>query len=130
MLTARPFGLYQIVGEQGLFGSLVDAGIIDLPAPTTAQVLVTTLDQDNMSTYLAMAAALRGAGINTELYSEPHKFAKQMRYANKKGFKYVVIAGEEEFSAQRVTVRELSTGEQLDIPMDGLVRYLLDTQAP
>lgn len=109
------------IGLTRLFPRLVAAGVMEVGAATVAPVLITTMDPDRLSKYLTLGAALRGAGINTELYTEPKKLAAQMKYANRKGFKVVVIAGEEEFVTDTVVIRRLADGEQVQVPQRDFV---------
>ncbi len=54
------------------------------------------------------------------------KLKKQMVYANNRNIPWVVIAGEEEIESGKVTVRDMSTGEQQLIYKDYLIGFLND----
>lgn len=108
------------IGLTRLLPRLIDAGILQVGPATVAPVLVTTMDSEQIDRYLAFGAALRAAGLNTEIYKEPKKLAVQMKYANRKGFDVVVIAGEQEFADGTVIVRRLVDGEQALIPQADL----------
>lgn len=109
------------IGLTRLFPRLVDAGVLTIGPATVAPVLVTAMDLGQLERYLAYGAALRDAGINTEIYTEPRKLAHQMKYANRKGFSIVVIAGEQEISSASVIVRRLVDGEQSVVAEGDLV---------
>ena len=109
------------IGLSRLFSRLLQEKKISCEKSTTASVLVTTLDDAYMHSYLRIASALRDAGIATEVYFEPKKFIKQMKYANKKGFEIAIIAGENEFSQDNVVIKNLRTGEQLTVSLDNVV---------
>ena len=49
--------------------------------------------------YLRLAAALRAAGIGVEVYPEPKKLGQQLKYADRRGFRVALIAGQHEFDA-------------------------------
>ena len=66
--------------------------------------------------YLALAADLRAAGINTELYTQDRKLGDQLKYADRKGIPVAVIAGESEFDAGTVVLKALESGEQTTHP--------------
>lgn len=55
---------------------------------------------------------LRAAGIAAELYPADDKFKKQMKFANDKQFAYVIFVGEDEIKAEKLTVKNMETGEQ------------------
>ncbi|OQW87563.1 MAG: hypothetical protein BWK78_09045 [Thiotrichaceae bacterium IS1] len=64
---------------------------------------------------------LRQAEIPTELYSEKARLGEQLRYANKKGFQLVIIAGEEEFSQATVQIKNMISGQQITCSIADLV---------
>jgi histidyl-tRNA synthetase len=53
----------------------------------------------------------RQAGIRAELYPEPAKLKKQMSYADVKKIPFVAIAGENEIAENKITVKNMTTGE-------------------
>ncbi|MDH3324693.1 MAG: histidine--tRNA ligase [Candidatus Peregrinibacteria bacterium] len=109
------------IGLTRLVPRLLSAGVLTAEKKTVAPVLITTMQQESLTEYLHMATSLRDAGINTEVYLEPKNFKKQMKYANRKGFSLVVIAGENEFLQGVIRIKNLETGEQIDIPESELV---------
>lgn len=109
------------IGLTRLFPRLVEAGVLAVGPATVAPVLVTTMASEYLPHYLRFGAALRQAGINTEIFTEPKKLGAQMKYAHRKGFGVVVIAGEQELTSGTVLVRRLSDGEQVQVSQANLV---------
>lgn len=95
------------IGLTRLFSKLKELGILKPPSRTPAEVLVVTMDPRFFERYLAIAGTLRAAGINTEVYLEPAKLKNQLAYADRKGFRVGVIAGESEFDRGVVQVKDL-----------------------
>ena len=77
-----------------------------------ADVLVTVFGQEQFAESARLAAELRAAGVNTELYPEPSRLDRQLKYASAQGIPMALIVGPEEASAGNVTLRDLSKGEQ------------------
>ncbi len=78
---------------------------------TTVDILVTTMDKNRMNEYLTLTRELREAGINTELYlGKPGQVGKQLQYADRQGIALAVIAGEDEFSQNQVSIKNLHEG--------------------
>ncbi len=92
---------------------------------TPAPVLVTMLDGERVSEYLQLGRTLRKAGIATEVYPEAKNIGKQMKYADKKGFKLAVIAGGDEFAADVWQVKNLESGTQASVATGNLIPHLL-----
>lgn len=76
--------------------------------PSTADVLVTVMDENRMSDYVRLAHMLRQAGINTELYTGDAKsIGKQLKYADRQAIPVAVIVGSDEFEADQVSIKNL-----------------------
>jgi len=92
--------------------------------PTT-QVLVTIFSLDLQGETLKVAAKLREAGINTELYPEPSdKLDKQFKYADKKGIPFALVLGQDELNNNTVTLKNMSTREQVTLPLSEAIAKL------
>jgi histidyl-tRNA synthetase len=96
------------IGLTRLFAKLKEVGLLKAPLKTPAEVLITTMAGQDFGAYLKMAGMLRSAGINTEIYLEPAKLKNQLAYAEKKGFRVALIAGETEFANRVVQVKNLA----------------------
>lgn len=92
------------------------------PSPTRA--LVTVFSPELLRTSTRVAAELRAAAINTELYPEPARLDRQLKYANASGIPFAVIIGPDEAAAGVATVRNLVTGQQEKVPMADLAGRL------
>ncbi len=100
-----------------------------LPAASTpAQVLIVNFDEQLLTEYLNMAGAIRRAGIGVEIYPETKRLAHQFKYADRRGFAAAVVAGSNEFQQQKLQVKWLANGNQLEVALDenctDLVRHL------
>lgn len=109
------------IGLTRLFSKLKEAGLLQPLARTPAEVLVTTMDPRYLEKYLGIAATLRAAGINTEVYLEPAKLGNQLAYADRKGFRVAIIAGDNEFGKNVVQMKHLSTKTARDVPLNDIV---------
>ena len=92
---------------------------------TPAPVLVTMFDAERVVDYLQLGRRLRKAGIATEVYPEAKNIGKQMKYADKKGFRLALIAGGDEFAAGVWQVKNLKSGAQASIATADLVAHLM-----
>ncbi|MCA9017808.1 MAG: histidine--tRNA ligase, partial [Planctomycetaceae bacterium] len=79
---------------------------------TPAPILVTQMDPTYTPEYLRLARNLRQSGLNVEVYPDTKAIKKQFKYANRQGFKIVIVAGADEFENQVWQVKELQTGTQ------------------
>ena len=61
--------------------------------------------------YVRIAGQLRRNGIGVELYPEAKKLGVQLKYADRKSFRYAIIIGEDEFAKGVCQIKNLKTGE-------------------
>ena len=115
------------IGLTRLFSKLKEAGLLRPLARTPAEVLVTTMDARYLEKYIAIAAQLRAAGVNTEVYLEPAKLGNQLAYADRKGFRIAIIAGDNEFAKDVVQLKNLSTKSATDVAFSQIVSSVQTT---
>ena len=98
------------IGLTRLFFVLEDQGYLNedlLTAPADVLVLPMT---DDLSPAIALATALRQAGIRTQIHAEKKKFKQKLSYADKLSIPYAVFLGEDEIAQGKATVKDLATG--------------------
>ncbi|OGV92767.1 histidine--tRNA ligase [Microgenomates group bacterium RIFCSPLOWO2_01_FULL_47_10] len=96
-----------------------------IPTTRNTKTLVTVFSSTLQIESLKIAKALRQAGINTELYPDPSgKLNKQFKYANLKGIPYVIVLGEEEVKQDKLTLKDMKTGEQTLCTIDEAISTL------
>ncbi|MGQ4583279.1 histidine--tRNA ligase [Lysobacter sp. F60174L2] len=111
------------IGLTRLFWQLREAGLVDSGA-STVQVLVTQMDPAYLPHGLAIAHELRQAGLNTEVVMESSKLAKQFKYADRAGIRFVVVMGEDEIGKGTVTVKDLRRADQFEVARAELAKAL------
>ncbi len=84
----------------------------DQTASATVMVTYFADDQVSLDKALEVTIALRKAQIATELFVSPEKMGKQFKNASAKNIPFVVVIGEEELRADKVTLKDLRSGKQ------------------
>ena len=101
------------IGLTRLFFVLEDQGYLNDALNTApADVLILPMTGD-MRSAIALATALRQSGIRVQVYTEQKKFKQKMNYADKLGVPYVIFLGEDEIKQDKVSLKDMRTGEQL-----------------
>ncbi|MEA5602390.1 histidine--tRNA ligase [Nostoc sp. UHCC 0252] len=103
------------IGLTRLISRLLKAGILSTLAATPAQVMVVNMQEDLMPTYLKVSQNLRQAGINVITNFDKRPLGKQFQLADKQGIQFCVIIGSEEAAAQKSSLKDLKTGEQVEV---------------
>ena len=90
-------------------------------ATNGTRLLFINFGQQETAYCLPVAARARQAGIRTEVFPDSAKMKKQMAYANAKQIPFVVLAGENEISQGKLTLKNMETGEQQLLTPDELI---------
>ena len=91
---------------------------------TTTQVLFINFGEQETAYCLPIINKVRSNGIRAEIFPDAAKMKKQMSYANAKQIPFVVLAGENEMNAGKVTLKNMTTGEQSVLSEDELIDRL------
>jgi histidyl-tRNA synthetase len=90
----------------------------------TTQVLFINFGEQETAYCLPIINKVRASGIRAEIYPDATKMKKQMSYANAKQIPFVVLAGESEMAAQKVTLKNMETGEQQLVTTEELINAI------
>ena len=90
-------------------------------AVNSTQVLFINFGETETAYCLPIVGKLRQAGIRSEIFPDKSKMKKQMSYANAKNIPFVVLAGENEMAAGKVTLKNMESGEQTLVTVEELI---------
>ena len=88
------------------------------------RALFVTFDAATFQFAFSVLTKLRAVGVASEIYPSPEKMKKQMEYANRRAVPFVVIVGETEMNSGQLAVKNMKTGEQTAVSVDGLAGFL------
>jgi histidyl-tRNA synthetase len=111
------------IGASRLYWQLREAKLAPT-AESTVAALVTNMGDANLPDYLALAAGLRAAGVNTEVVMEAGKLGQQFKYADRAGVRFALVLGSNELAKGTVTVKDLREGAQSELPRESLAEAL------
>ncbi len=113
------FGLdriYLVLEELNLFPTEV--------TDTTKVFFINFGDQEALYCYKTIQK-LRAKGVSAEVYPDSAKMKKQMNYANKRTFPFVVLAGSDEAKNNTYSLKNMITGDQKTVDFDALLDAVL-----
>lgn len=105
------------IGLTRLFYKLNELNAVKVSRNSIAKVLVVSASSD-ISPCLPIATAFRSAGINTELFLTDKKIKAKFKYADKLNIPFVVVIGEDEIANNSVSLKNMQTGEQLQVSIE------------
>jgi len=103
-------GIGASLGLDRLLAGMEELGMIE-PVRTPAPIFIPYFDRDRLHQYLKIAADLRQAGLGVELFPEPKKLGQQLKYADRRGFRFALVAGSRELDSGECQVKDLASGE-------------------
>lgn len=112
------------IGLSRLFYQLREAEIVKTnPSSTLTQILIIPMG-DCMDYSIGIATQLREKGVICELYFEEGKLAKKFGHADKSGIPYTAVIGEDEKEKGILTLKNMKTGEQIQVDVDKAVEII------
>lgn len=115
-------------GADRIFDVLNALDLYPQEAVNATQLLFTNFGERETAYCLPMVTACRKAGIRCEMYPDKAKMKKQMSYANAKSIPFVALVGENEMNEGKVTLKNMTTGEQNLVTPDELVALMRNHQ--
>lgn len=86
------------------------------------KVLFTNMGKRELLYTIPIVKQLREAGVPAEIYTDEVKLKKQFDYAEKRGIPFLAIIGEDEVTNSKISLKNLSTGEQKNVDKQDIVR--------
>ena len=124
------FGLNGVSGVGISFGAdrIYDVlNTLDLypeDARESTQVMFTNFGVAEAGASMKMLKELRGAGVAAEIYPDAAKMKKQMGYADNLSIPFVAIVGETEMAQQKMTLKNMTTGEQSLVNVEEAIKII------
>jgi histidyl-tRNA synthetase len=114
------------IGLSRLFVPLIEEGKISLLESSGPDILIAPQGSEYYSVALAAEHEIAGrvGGVKVSAIYSDKKFKKVMDHANKIGAKFVVIIGGDEMEKGALTIKDMATGEQRTMPLEGVVSML------
>jgi histidyl-tRNA synthetase len=104
--------IYDVLNELKLFPEDVQE---------SSEVLLVNFGEKEAGYSLLVDKKLKNAGIKSELYPDTVKMKKQMKYADQKGIKYVLLIGAEEMESGIFSLKNMKSGEQIKGSLDAII---------
>jgi len=114
-------------GIERMIATLEKQGV-KIPSWEGLKVFVATVSTEDHSSALKIVKQIRENGLSAEMDFLDKSLKAQMRLANKFNVSYVVIVGQEELKEQKVTIKNMSNGQQEKIAISKMLSYIKTRQ--
>lgn len=109
--------IYDVMEELGLFPDTIEEKL---------KYLFIAFDQTSHEYAFAQMSKLRLSGIASDLYPEPLKLKKQMKYANDINVPFVILIGSEEMESGIFSIKNMKTGDQSKLGLQEIIDLNVD----
>eukprot|EP00095_Tigriopus_kingsejongensis_P007457 maker-scaffold293_size218662-snap-gene-1.7 protein:Tk07457 transcript:maker-scaffold293_size218662-snap-gene-1.7-mRNA-1 annotation:"hypothetical protein" len=107
--------IYDVMEELELFPQSVAKDL---------DVLIVAFDEPCHLYGFDVVTKLRAAGIKADLYPQPMKMKKQMKYANDRNVPYVIVIGSDEMKTGELTIKDMIIGTQSNSSIHEIINKL------
>lgn len=121
-------GVGMSIGLTRFFYVLNEYQYLNTKLNAPADVLIIPMT-DDMSSAVSISARLRKEGLRTQIYMEKKKFKAKISYANKLSIPYAMFLGEDEIRDDKVTVKNMYTGDQVTVSLDEAITVMQESLA-
>ena len=109
--------LYDVLEELNLFPDIESQG---------TKVMVGFLNIEDRKHGLKILSSLRDRGIASEIYPDEARLKRQFNYADKRNIPYVLLIGPEEMAQEKVTLKNMKTGDQGMMSLESAIDEVLE----
>jgi histidyl-tRNA synthetase len=111
-------------GADRIFDVLNTLDLYPKEAVNSTKLLFINFGEKETAYCLPILKKVRETGICSEIYPDSVKMKKQMSYANAKNIPFVALAGESEINEGKITLKNMTTGEQKMVMIDELIEIV------
>lgn len=90
-------------------------------------IFLAAMGEKALDAAMKLAAQLRSEGVVVDLDYEGKSLKSQMRRADKNGARHVAFLGDNELAKKVVTLRDMVSGDQQEVPLGALVSKIIKT---
>lgn len=118
-------GIGFAIGDATMRDFLEVRGLLPAYVPQT-QLYIATPSPELAYDVQSLAGELRRAGINVAIDFGERKLGDQIKTASKHGIPWLMVAGQDEFTKNEFTLRNLNSGHEETMPLESLAGYILE----
>ncbi len=109
-------------GVDRIFDIMTSQQLFPEDSARTVSLMVLALDSVSHRAAFALTMNLRNRGIAADLYPDPTKVQKQLKYADKTQVPYVLLVGSQEVESGRYSLKDMTSGDQTQVTLEALIK--------
>lgn len=117
-------GIGLSIGLSRLYYQLNEAGLLQENKEGYVDLIAIPMSEEDIPYCFNIVEELRDKGISSQVYFEAGKLKKKFTYADKIDAKYAIVVGGDERAQNKLSLRNLKTGQQDLIGLDELIEKI------
>lgn len=113
------FGL----GIERLLLVMESNGVV-IPEPEAPELFIAVMGEPAKAYGLKLARDLRTKGHSVQMDSLMRNIKGQLKYSDRLNAKYTAVIGDDELAKNRMNIKNMATGQQIELPFEDLGSYL------
>jgi histidyl-tRNA synthetase len=94
------------------------------PEPATIACFVIPLDADARAEAVRLTGSIRSAGVSADMAYVERGLKTQLKHADRIGAHFTALIGAKELAARAATLRDMTSGEQVEVPLVDVPAWL------
>jgi len=111
-------------GAERIYDVMEELSLFPEDKANTLQLLFIAFDEKAHRYAFKALQQARAAGINAELYPEPARIRKQMKYADQRNVPYTIVIGDREMESGELAFKNMVTGQQENLQLNAIIDQL------
>ncbi len=113
------------IGLTRLFYILNEMDELSDAFDNVCDVMLMPMTEDR-SYVISLSASLRRQGLNVQVNFESGKMKSRLNYANRLRIPFVIFVGEDEISSGKLTLKNMTTGDQIQTSIEDISKIIFD----
>jgi histidyl-tRNA synthetase len=105
---------------------ILDAEGIEIPEPENLDVFIAVMGERAKMFGLKLMRDLRNQGVKVEMDSLGRNIKGQFKYSDRLGSKYTIVIGDNELDQNMVSIKNMETSEQKQVPLQDILKELVE----
>jgi histidyl-tRNA synthetase len=112
------------LGAERIYDVMEELQLFPKDITISSKIIFLSFDDACLKKSFEYAQLLRKKNLACEIYPEAKPMKKQMKYVNDRNIQYAAIIGETELLSNEISVKNMETGEQMNMNIDALILLL------
>lgn len=112
------------IGLDRIVDCIIELNLLPNISSNSTKIMIANFPNSQTQSF-TLLNTFRQQNISSIIYPDSEKLGKQFKYADSLKIPFVAIIGEDEIKQNKITLRDMTTGDQKLLTSDQIIKYLL-----